>query len=347
MSAQTPQREGGSGRRGLSAATKSQIRQVVSLAIVILVLVGVIYTVAGGQYGKAEFVARFLFNRTPDIKEKPAEMVDLRALIKPTPALMAEGKQVFELNCVPCHGDDGFGNGPRAAGLNPPPRNFHQPKFRYGTDILTLFHTVTNGSPGTAMPSFDGVLSAAQRMAAVHYVQHWIPSPAPVTQAQIDALPQPRAEETGPTPLPPLQPVPAGPRIPIDLAMRLVAKQAPADPSVPPVADDAQGATLYARYCAACHRDDGGGDVPVEMLSSHPYVEVRASSFSRPLIPAWLNNKQAFSHLVTHGLPGRMMPGFGTLTTAQMDALYAHVQHLAGGTTKPVGAAGASNGGTK
>lgn len=315
----------------MKPSTKTQIRQVVSLTIVVLVLVGIIYTVAGGQYGKAEFVARFLFNRTPDIKTKPAEVVDLRALVKSTPELMAEGKQVFELNCVPCHGSDGFGNGPRSAGLNPPPRNFHQPKFRYGTDILTLFHTVTNGSPGTAMPSFEGVLSAKQRMAAVHYVQHWIPNPSPVTAAALAALPQPSAAASGPTPLPPLKPVPQGPRIPIEMAMKLMAQPAPPNPPPPAVADNAAGAAIYGRDCASCHRLDGRGGAVVEMLTSHPYVEVRAEPFARPLIGGWYNNQAAFAKIVTHGLPGRMMPGFGTLTQPEMAALFAHVQHLAGG----------------
>lgn len=324
----------------MSPTTKTQIRQVVSLAIVILVLVGIIYVAAGGQYGKAEFVARFLFNRTPDIKEKPAEVVDLRALVPNTPQLTAQGKQIFELNCVPCHGDEGYGNGPRSAGLNPPPRNFHQPKFRYGTDILTLFHTVTNGSPGTAMPSFEGVLTAEQRMAVVHYVQHWIPDPKPVTAAQIAALPQPSAAPSGPTPLPPLKPVPQGPRIPINLAMKLMAQKAPPDPPAPAVADNAEGAALYATYCASCHGPSGQGGIPVQMLTPYypgpdraatPTVEVTAEPFRRPLIGGWESNAADFSHLVTHGLPGRMMPGFGTLTQPEMAALYAHVQHLAGG----------------
>lgn len=318
-------------RRGLAAAAKTQIRQVVSLAIVVLVLVGIIYTVAGQQYGKAEFVARFLFFRQPDIKQKPVQIVDLRAMIATTPEMMTAGKQIFATNCTPCHGDDGFGNGPRSAGLNPPPRNFHQPKFRYGTDILTLFHTVTHGSPGTAMPSFANVLTPEERMDVVHFVQHWIPDPAKVTPAEIAALPAPSAPPSGPMPLPKLNPVPEGPRIPIALAMKLMARPAPQDPPAPAVADNAQGAALYATQCQSCHGAAGEGEIPVEMLTSHPYAEVEAQSFRAPLRPEWRGNEAAFAHLVAHGLPGRMMPGFGTLTQPQMDALYAHVLHLAGG----------------
>ncbi|MGH9525427.1 MAG: hypothetical protein ACRD2F_02030, partial [Terriglobales bacterium] len=55
-----------------------------------------------------------------------------------------------------------------------------------------------------------------------------------------------------------------------------------------------------------------------------------AQSFSHPLMPQWTTSEAYFSALVAHGLPGRMMPGFGALTQARMAALYVHVEHLAG-----------------
>lgn len=36
----------------------------------------------------------------------------------------AEAQQIFTTRCVPCHGAEGGGNGPAAAGLSPPPRDF-------------------------------------------------------------------------------------------------------------------------------------------------------------------------------------------------------------------------------
>jgi mono/diheme cytochrome c family protein len=42
-----------------------------------------------------------------------------------TEAARAEAREVFSHRCSACHGPQGEGNGPAAAGLDPPPRNFH------------------------------------------------------------------------------------------------------------------------------------------------------------------------------------------------------------------------------
>ncbi|MGH9533646.1 MAG: c-type cytochrome [Terriglobales bacterium] len=311
-----------------------QVRQIVALGIVVVVLLLIIYAAAGGEFRNAEWVSRFNFFGVPNVRQKHQSMVDLRTLLKPTPQMLAAGKQVFSINCVPCHGADGLGNGPRSAGLSPAPRDFHDPtsKFTNGTSIITLYHTVSDGVSGTSMPAWAGVLTPTQRMDAAHYVQHWIPNPQVDTPAQIAGLPQPSAAAApvGPTPLPKLKAVSSGPRIPIDLAMKLKAQPVPSDPPMAPVADNAEGAAIYHADCAGCHRAGGQGGKPLWMLSFQPYVEETAQAFNRPLMPAWAHSEPAFAALVAHGLPGRMMPGYGALTQAQMSALYTHVEHLAG-----------------
>lgn len=42
-----------------------------------------------------------------------------------SPAAAAEARQIFASRCTACHGPQGHGDGPGAAGLNPPPRNYH------------------------------------------------------------------------------------------------------------------------------------------------------------------------------------------------------------------------------
>src|SRR6476661_8865089 len=40
------------------------------------------------------------------------------------PSPTEEARQLFKTVCATCHGEDGMGNGPGAAALNPKPRNY-------------------------------------------------------------------------------------------------------------------------------------------------------------------------------------------------------------------------------
>jgi mono/diheme cytochrome c family protein len=83
---------------------------------------------------------------------------------------VARGQTVFLANCAACHGTKGKGDGPAAAGLNPPPVDFTSPLHRqHKTDDLILW--VTQGIPGSAMPAFGGTLSDAEIRDVVTYVQ--------------------------------------------------------------------------------------------------------------------------------------------------------------------------------
>jgi mono/diheme cytochrome c family protein len=97
--------------------------------------------------------------------------LDPKTILTATPALLAQGKELFAPNCAPCHGAAGEGNGPAGGGLNPAPRNFTKPDgWKNGYQIPEIFRTLTDGVPGTAMASYS-YLSPKDRMALVHYVQ--------------------------------------------------------------------------------------------------------------------------------------------------------------------------------
>jgi mono/diheme cytochrome c family protein len=97
--------------------------------------------------------------------------VDPRTLMAPSAELMAEGKELFEKNCIQCHGQLGHGDGPAAATMNPRPRNFASPEgWTNGYDMPSIYKTVSGGVNGTSMASFN-YLSRKERMALVHYVQ--------------------------------------------------------------------------------------------------------------------------------------------------------------------------------
>src|SRR3990172_6837145 len=69
------------------------------------------------------------------------------------------GQLVYEKNCAVCHGVRGDGKGEAAHLLQPKPRNLRAGKFRLVSSEnlqptrADLFLTISNGMPGTAMPS--------------------------------------------------------------------------------------------------------------------------------------------------------------------------------------------------
>lgn len=97
--------------------------------------------------------------------------VDPKTLITQSPELIAKGKDLFAANCVPCHGEQGHGDGPASVTMSPQPRNFTSPNgWTNGYDLPAIYKTVSAGVPGTSMASFD-YLSRKDRMALAHYVQ--------------------------------------------------------------------------------------------------------------------------------------------------------------------------------
>lgn len=91
-----------------------------------------------------------------------------------------DGKQrgLFRQHCAHCHGVTGDGAGPTAAFLNPHPRDYRQgifkfksTEFRAKPTTADLKRILTDGIPGTAMPSF-ALLPNDQIDALVEYVKY-------------------------------------------------------------------------------------------------------------------------------------------------------------------------------
>jgi high-affinity iron transporter len=77
--------------------------------------------------------------------------------------VLAVGERLYGERCAQCHGARGFGDGPAAAGLNPPPARLADPAVLAAVTPLDVYRRVSLGVPGTAMPAFGAVLSADQR----------------------------------------------------------------------------------------------------------------------------------------------------------------------------------------
>jgi mono/diheme cytochrome c family protein len=78
------------------------------------------------------------------------------------------GQRVFQINCVPCHGPSGGGDGLVAGYLRDMPKNL-QASHVQRRSADDLFAVVTEGKD--SMPPFRGELSAAERWAVVAYVK--------------------------------------------------------------------------------------------------------------------------------------------------------------------------------
>ena len=81
---------------------------------------------------------------------------------------VGNGKAVYEKNCVTCHGTEGKGDGPIGKVLVPPAGDLTATGNKSDQDLL---HTIQNGRPGTAMPSWKGGLSSQDMQDVLAYIR--------------------------------------------------------------------------------------------------------------------------------------------------------------------------------
>jgi mono/diheme cytochrome c family protein/peroxiredoxin len=120
----------------------------------------------------------------------PAGLVASSAAAPTDP--LSRGRVVYQVYCANCHGPDGRGDGPAAAELKPPPRDFSAADgWRSDSSAETLRRVIVRGIPGTAMPASGETLAAADLDAVIAFVQTLAPppvrpeSPAPATHAAL------------------------------------------------------------------------------------------------------------------------------------------------------------------
>jgi cytochrome c oxidase cbb3-type subunit 2 len=108
----------------------------------------------------------------------PDEPWEIANGIERSDAMIARGKEVYERNCVGCHGVTGDGNGPAAAFMpRQRPRNFTFGVFKFKHNDgpipsdADLLRTITRGVRGTAMPAWLD-LPLEDRLAVIQYVKY-------------------------------------------------------------------------------------------------------------------------------------------------------------------------------
>ena len=215
-----------------------------------------------------------------------------------TAATIAKGKQLYDANCVQCHGATGQGDGYGAPFLVPPPRDFTAGQFKFRTTASgvlptdeDLFRTISRGANGTGMPPWKYLLPDGDRWALVDYVKTF------------DArFTEPRNTNLKPMPLPG--------------SMK---------------ASASRGKDVYAKVqCAKCHGDDGRGVGPssasmVDAKNRH----VNARDFTQPgsFRTGW--TEREIVRTLETGMNGVPMPSYsGTMSKQEEADLVAYVMSL-------------------
>jgi cytochrome c oxidase cbb3-type subunit I/II len=192
--------------------------------------------------------------------------------------LVERGREVYQQRCVGCHGEKGDGNGSAAAFLEPRPRDFTEPAFKFRTtpsgSLPTdgdLFRTITRGVRWTAMPTWHE-LAEKDRLAVIQFIKTFAP----------DFWKEP--------PEPPIlipEPPPA--------TAELVAK----------------GKELFQRAkCWECHGNEGKGDGPsAGQLKTDAKLPIRPTDFTRGQFKGGSHVRDIFRTMTT-GLNGTPMPSF-------------------------------------
>ncbi|MDK2972702.1 MAG: hypothetical protein PWP23_2457 [Candidatus Sumerlaeota bacterium] len=265
----------------------------------------------------------------PPPRETKKETVNVQALAEPTKELIAQGRQIYGLNCASCHGPEGLGDGEKGVALNPKPRNFHEATgWKNGPQLSSMWTTLEKGVAGSSMTSY-AMMPPQERMAVIHFIRtNWVPEPPEISPDDIAALPGAGASAGGGTIAPPPE---SGPRIPVQLAMSRLEQpevRPAAHVEVRPEIRQLRGADLFASHCAQCHGDAGQGVAANKVITSYPYVHVA----SAPLLGAdapWVADREAFTEILVTPSSGERLHGFATLTTTQVADLHEYVAALA------------------
>ncbi len=98
----------------------------------------------------------------------PEKAKKMKSPIRVTGESLRKAKQIYEQKCAMCHGANGDGQGPAAAGLNPKPTNFREHRKTEVTDG-ELFWKIRTGRG--AMPSYKADLSEVEVWHLIGYIR--------------------------------------------------------------------------------------------------------------------------------------------------------------------------------
>jgi mono/diheme cytochrome c family protein len=141
---------------------------------------------------------------------------------------LQNGKEVYVKYCLTCHGCSGNGLGSYGGTLAVTPADFKQEPIRNMPDDQWFWH-VSEGIPGTVMPTWKESLSESDRWDVIRYVQRIYSKPAMHDPDEGDP-PAGYADLTNP----------------LDITTQMLD----------------EGKTIFIRECMVCHGDAGRGNGP-------------------------------------------------------------------------------------
>jgi DMSO reductase family type II enzyme heme b subunit len=189
----------------------------------------------------------------------------------------ATGAEVYAKRCAWCHGEKGDGQGPGAARLVPPPRDFtlglykiktssHEEIAARGDDLVRM---VRDGMPGTAMPGWKDVLSDQDIRDVLAHV---------ATFAELDA-----------------------PKKALDYGTQVASSAESIE----------KGRQLFLEgdRCTECHGKAGKGD-GVKSLKDDAGYRTWPRNLTKPWTFRASNDPKDVFARISNGIPGTQMPAF-------------------------------------
>ncbi len=254
----------------------------------------------------------------------------------PDDELVGLGEELYNINCVSCHGTGGGGDGPKGAGLNPPPRNFASgEQFKQGGGVLQIYQALNTGVAGSSMASFS-FLNARELMALSHYVRFFVPSPsddppelvsglAPTATAgaAVSKLSDSNSALTDSAAAGKPIIAESGRTLPVEFAVeRILADQ---KAGLVPLVNQPE---VYKKRCASCHGKHGEGAVVERKFPQAGSVYTRTRPLSEVSMSV-IADSRTLTHFLATGISGQPGHRFPDLSVGEIRNILESLRRVA------------------